>query len=83
MITVDTTTPAAPATEPRYGGWHRVTSPGIGRLGLAGTILGIAGLVLSFIVATLTSAPAGLVVAVLTVVALLPLVLAAPDGRTG
>ena len=34
--------------EQRYGGWHKLTSPGIGRLGLAGTAAGIGGLVLAF-----------------------------------
>ena len=41
------TTQPTPAPA-RYGGWHKVTSPGIGPLGLAGTIAGISGLVLAF-----------------------------------
>ncbi|MGB7963991.1 MAG: SCO6880 family protein, partial [Propionicimonas sp.] len=67
----------------RYGGWHPVTSPGIGRLGLASSLLGVAGLVCAFVVGTLLTPTAGLIVAVLVVVAVVPLVLRGRDGRSG
>ena len=70
-------------TEAHYGGWHKVTSPGIGRLGLAGTVLGIAGLVVAFLVGSLASPLAGLVLAALTILGLLPLVARTRDARTG
>ena len=76
-------TQPTPATQARYSGWHKVTSPGIGPLGLAGTIAGISGLVLAFLVGSLGAPVAGLVLAVLTVAGLLPLVVRARDGRTG
>ena len=76
------TTKPTPA-EARYGGWHKVTSPGIGRLGLAGTVLGIAGLVVAFLVGSLASPLAGLVLAALTILGLLPLVARTRDARTG
>ncbi len=60
-----------------------MASPGIGRLGLAGTLAGIGGLVVAFIAGTLASPTAGLLLATLVVVGLLPLVLTARDGRTG
>ncbi len=82
MTSTDTRPGVAPA-QARHGGWHRVTSPGIGRLGLAGTIAGIAGLVVSFLVGSLAAPAAGLVLAALTVLGLVPLVLTARDGRTG
>lgn len=69
--------------ERRYGGWHKVTSPGIGRLGLAGTAAGIGGLVLAFTTGTLAGPAAGLAMAALTLLGLLPLVLTTGDGRTG
>jgi hypothetical protein len=72
-----------PATQARYSGWHKVTSPGIGPLGLAGTIAGISGLVAAFLVGSLVSPVLGLVLAVLTVAGLVPLVVHARDGRTG
>ena len=76
-------TQPTPTTQARYSGWHKVTSPGIGPLGLAGTIAGISGLVLAFLVGSLGAPVAGLVLAVLTVAGLLPLVVRARDGRTG
>jgi hypothetical protein len=81
-MSTGSTRPTAPP-ERRYGGWHRVTSPGIGPLGLAGTVVGIGGLVVAFVVGSLSSAAAGLVLAVLTLVLLLPLTLTTRDGRTG
>lgn len=83
-IDVQSSAPSAAVVEPaRYGGWHPVTSPGIGRLGLAGSLLGVGGLVAAFVVGSLGSPVAGLVVACLVVVGLLPLVLRGRDGRTG
>ena len=78
-----TSSTAPTASAARYGGWHKVTSPGIGPLGLAGTIAGISGLVAAFLVGSLVSPVAGLVLAVLTVAGLVPLVVHARDGRTG
>ena len=78
-----TSSTAPTASAARYGGWHKVTSPGIGPLGLAGTIAGISGLVAAFLVGSLVSPVAGLVLAVFTVAGLVPLVVHARDGRTG
>jgi hypothetical protein len=80
-MSTGTRPPTAPE-QARYGGWHKVASPGIGRLGLAGSVAGVAGLVLAFLVGTLAAPAAGLVVAALTVAGLLPLAATARDGRT-
>ena len=82
-MSVDTQTRPGDLDAARFGGWHPVTSPGIGRLGLAGSLLGVGGLVAAFVVGTLLSPVAGLVTAVLVVVGLLPLVGRGRDGRSG
>ncbi len=75
--------PAEAGAGDRYGGWHPVTSPGIGRLGLAPSLLGVTGLVAAFVVGTLVSALAGFVVAATVVLAVLPLLIRTREGRSG
>jgi hypothetical protein len=82
-MTTDTLTHAPEEPAVRYGGWHRVTSPGIGPLGLAGTVMGIGGLVVAFVTGTLASPSAGLVLAIMVGLGLLPLALTTRDGRNG
>jgi hypothetical protein len=82
-MTSITDTPSPSPAAARYSGWYEVTSPGIGPLGLVGTIAGITGLVAAFLVGTLATPVAGLVLAVVTVAGLLPLAVHARDGRTG
>jgi hypothetical protein len=67
--------------ERTYGNWRKPSSPGIGSLGLAGTMLLLGGLVLA-VLATLFAPLAGLAVLLLVGVLLLPLFLRDRFGRT-
>ena len=64
-----------------YGNWRRPTSPGLGPLGLAGTVIFLGGLILT-VIATMLSLLAGAVVGGLCFCSLVPLVIRGPDGRT-
>ncbi|MFD0855114.1 SCO6880 family protein, partial [Actinomadura adrarensis] len=67
--------------EPTYGNWRKPVSPGIGRLGLAGTLLLLVGMILVTFVAML-SALAALVSAMLLGLVMLPLIIQDRHGRT-
>ena len=82
-MTVTTRTSAGTDQPARYSGWHTVSSPGIGPLGLLGTVAGVGGLVLAFLVGSVADPVAGLVLAALTVLGLVPLLVRSRDGRTG
>lgn len=64
-----------------YGNWRKPTSPGIGRLGLLGTLILLGGLVTA-VLAMLMSLMAGIVVMVVTAVVLAPLLIQDRHGRT-
>ncbi|GCD96915.1 SCO6880 family protein [Embleya hyalina] len=65
-----------------YGNWRKPTSPGLGRLGFAGTAAGIVGL-LFMIIVSMFSFKAALVVGGLIALALSPLVFRDKHGRNG
>jgi hypothetical protein len=67
--------------EPTYGNWRKPVSPGIGRLGLAGTLILMTGLIIVTMIATV-SPLASLVAAVVLGLAMLPLVIQDQHGRT-
>jgi hypothetical protein len=67
--------------ERTYGNWRKPTSPGIGSLGLAGTIILLAGLVVT-VIAMMLSLIAGLIILGLVAVALAPLFFRDRHGRT-
>lgn len=67
--------------EPTYGNWRKPVSPGIGRLGLAGTLILMAGLIIVTTIATV-SPLAALVAAVVLGLTMLPLVIQDQHGRT-
>ena len=67
--------------EPTYGNWRKPVSPGIGRLGLLGTIILMAGLVISTLIA-MVSLVVGLITAMLVGLIMLPLVIQDRHGRT-
>ncbi|MEV4003521.1 SCO6880 family protein [Actinomadura sp. NPDC049753] len=67
--------------EPTYGNWRKPVSPGIGRLGLAGTLILMIGLIVITLVATL-SLMLALFGAVALGVVMLPLIIQDAHGRT-
>ncbi|KAB2385950.1 SCO6880 family protein [Actinomadura montaniterrae] len=67
--------------EPTYGNWRKPVSPGIGRLGLAGTLMLMAGLVVITMIAMVSPKASALGIVVLAVV-MLPLVIQDAQGRT-
>ncbi|SFQ41243.1 hypothetical protein K8Z49_27425 [Actinomadura madurae] len=67
--------------EPTYGNWRKPVSPGIGRLGLVGTLILMFGLVILTLVA-MVSTRAAVIGVVLLGVVMLPLVLQDRNGRT-
>ncbi|MEU9021787.1 SCO6880 family protein [Actinomadura sp. NPDC048394] len=71
----------APDREPTYGNWRKPVSPGIGRLGLAGTLMLMAGLVVITMIAMVSPKASALGIVVLAVV-MLPLVIQDAQGRT-
>lgn len=68
--------------EPTYGNWRKPASPGIGRLGLLGTLLLMGGLVLVTL-AAMVSMLFGLFGAIMLGVVLLPMVIQDRHGRNG
>lgn len=64
-----------------YGNWRKPTSPGVGRLGLVGTLILLGGLVVT-VLAMMLSLMAGVVVASVTAVVLAPLLVQDRHGRT-
>ncbi|MEU6375354.1 SCO6880 family protein [Streptomyces sp. NPDC046909] len=67
-------------THPTYGNWRRPRRPGLGPLGLVGTVVVFGGLVLTLL-ASLISLLAALVVFVPVVLFLVPLAIRTQDGR--
>ncbi|MFC8349733.1 SCO6880 family protein [Streptomyces sp. NPDC057280] len=67
-------------THPTYGNWRRPRRPGLGPLGLVGTVVVFGGLVLTLL-ASLISLVAALVVLVPVVLFLIPLAIRTQDGR--
>lgn len=67
--------------EPTYGNWRRPVSPGIGRLGLVGTLILLTGLIIVTMIAMI-SPKASLVAVVVLGLAMLPLALQDQHGRT-
>lgn len=63
-------------------GGHAITSPGIGRFGLIGTVSGVSGIMLAFLFAQVAGLGPGLVVLILTIAGLLPLIYSR-EGRNG
>ncbi|WP_157254800.1 SCO6880 family protein [Nonomuraea typhae] len=73
----------APADSDRtYGNWRKPTSPGIGQLGLVGTLLLLGGLV-ACVITMMFSLLAALILAACIACALLPMLLRDRNGRTG
>ena len=72
---------AGDRTERTYGNWRKPVSPGIGRLGMLGTLILLSGLVATAL-AMMISLIAGTVVAVLVAVGLTPLLIQDRHGRT-
>jgi hypothetical protein len=71
------------AAEPRtYGNWRKPSSPGIGRLGLGGTLVLLVGLV-AFIVAMAIGLLVALVVAVTVGLVMVPFMATNSHGRNG
>ncbi|WP_433461841.1 SCO6880 family protein [Spirillospora sp. CA-128828] len=67
--------------EPTYGNWRKPVSPGIGRLGLAGTLILMVGLIVVTMIAML-SPVASLVAVVVLGLVMVPLVIQDRHGRT-
>ena len=67
---------------PSYGNWRRPRSPGLGRLGLGGTIALFSGIVVA-IIGLMISVATGLTLAVLVAIGVAPLVYPDRWGRTG
>ena len=67
--------------EPTYGNWRKPVSPGIGRLGLAGTLILMVGLMVVTLMA-MVSTLASLITAIVVGLAILPLVIQDQHGRT-
>jgi hypothetical protein len=67
--------------EPTYGNWRKPVSPGIGRLGLVGTLILMGGLVMVTMIA-MVSFLAGMIGAVVLGLIMLPLVIQDRHGRT-
>jgi hypothetical protein len=77
-------TDARVTTEARtYGNWRKPTSPGLGRLGLAGTVVLFGTIILCLLVKLLFGlVPAG-VIAAFSAVVMAPLLVRGRDGRSG
>ncbi|MFG2882153.1 SCO6880 family protein [Streptomyces sp. NPDC048297] len=67
-------------TRPTYGNWRRPRRPGLGPLGLLGTVVAFGGLLVALL-ASLVSLAAAIVVLVPTALCLAPLALRTADGR--
>ncbi|WP_285575017.1 SCO6880 family protein [Actinoallomurus iriomotensis] len=67
--------------EPTYGNWRKPVSPGIGRLGLIGTMILMGGMVTVTLIAMVSIVPA-LISAVVLGLVMLPLVIQDQHGRT-
>jgi hypothetical protein len=67
-------------TRPTYGNWRRPRRPGLGPLGLLGTVVAFGGLLVALL-ASLVSLAAAIVVLVPTCLFLAPLALRTADGR--
>src|SRR4051794_36682622 len=67
--------------EPTYGNWRKPVSPGIGRLGLAGTLILMVGLIFITLTA-MVSLVACLLGAVVLGLVMLPLIIQDAHGRT-
>ncbi|MEU6478965.1 SCO6880 family protein [Streptomyces sp. NPDC047017] len=67
-------------TRPTYGNWRRPRRPGLGPLGLLGTVVAFGGLLVALL-ASLVSLAAAIVVLVPTALFLAPLALRTADGR--
>jgi len=72
----------AEATRPTYGNWRLPARPGIGPLGLLGTVLMLGGLIAALLIA-LISWVAALAVAVAVAAMTVPLAIRTMDGRSG
>jgi hypothetical protein len=72
----------ASAARPSYGNWRLPSRPGIGPLGLLGTVLLLGGLILALLTA-LVSWIAALCIGVLIAAAVIPLAVRTADGRSG
>ncbi|MFG3253229.1 SCO6880 family protein [Streptomyces sp. NPDC048172] len=68
------------SVHPTYGNWRRPRRPGLGPLGLVGTVAVFGGLIFDLLV-SLASLPAALVLVALQAVFLLPLAARTMDGR--
>lgn len=67
---------------PTYGNWRLPARPGIGPLGLTGTVLLLGGLILALLTALISWA-AAVGVAAVVAATLVPLAIRTTDGRTG
>ena len=74
--------PPSTTQRPTYSHWRKPTSPGVGPLGLVGTLLAFGGLLLVMLT-TLFSLRAALVLAILVAGLLVPLVCHNKAGRNG
>ncbi len=72
----------ADTKRPTYSHWRKPTSPGVGPLGLVGTLIAFGGLLVVMLL-TLFSLKAAMVLAVLVALALVPLVAHNKAGRNG
>lgn len=72
----------ASRTERTYGNWRKPRSPGIGKLGLLGTMILVCGLVATVISMMLFGLIGGLVIAVIVATVLTPLLIQDRHGRT-
>lgn len=68
-------------SEPTYGNWRKPVSPGIGRLGLAGTVILMVGLMIITMIAMVSTRASLIGVGVLAVT-MVPLVVQDRHGRT-
>ena len=76
------TEPTIPSRRPTYGNWRLPARPGIGTLGLTGTVVLLGGIVLALVTALL-SWMAGAGVALAVAVVTVPLAIRTVDGRSG
>lgn len=72
---------ARDVSERTYGNWRRPTSPGIGQLGLAGSIVLLGGLIIA-VIAMMFALVAGLIVLLILGLTLTPLLFRDRHGRT-
>ncbi|MGK5558974.1 SCO6880 family protein, partial [Actinomadura kijaniata] len=73
---------AADRNDRTYGNWRKPRSPGIGKLGLLGTLILLFGMVIAVMSMMLIGVLAAVVVAVVLAVVLIPLVIQDQHGRT-